>query len=59
MLISCLLMQELSENGDVFTPSDVERALWSSAINSKLKASQSEDKSEAGQQKRAKRKRKY
>ncbi|KAH7689779.1 DNA-glycosylase protein [Dioscorea alata] len=51
--------KELSENGDVFTPSDVERALWSSAIKSKLKASQSEDGSEAGQQKRAKRKRKF
>ncbi|KAM0949937.1 hypothetical protein DsansV1_C05g0058121 [Dioscorea sansibarensis] len=50
---------ELSENGDVFTPSDVERALWSSAINSKLKPSQSGDGSEAGQHKRAKRKRRF
>ncbi|KAJ0967714.1 hypothetical protein J5N97_024631 [Dioscorea zingiberensis] len=34
--------KELSEEGDPFTPSDVERALWSSAINTKLKVSQSD-----------------
>ena len=28
--------QELSLEGDSFTPSDVERALWSSAVGTKL-----------------------
>lgn len=35
-------LQELSSEGDVFTPSDVERALWSSAIGAKLQSSQSD-----------------
>lgn len=34
--------EELSSEGDVFTPSDVERALWSSAIGAKLQSSQSD-----------------
>ncbi|XVE95076.1 hypothetical protein REPUB_Repub02eG0065100 [Reevesia pubescens] len=32
--------KELSSEGDSFTPSDVERALWSSAIGLKLQSSQ-------------------
>ncbi|XP_076959943.1 uncharacterized protein LOC143636169 [Bidens hawaiensis] len=31
--------KDLSADGDVFTPSDVERALWSSAIGAKIEAS--------------------
>ncbi|XP_022139314.1 uncharacterized protein LOC111010256 [Momordica charantia] len=48
--------KELSSDGQIFTPSDVERALWSSATGEKLKASQSqlEPKNGSG----AKRKRK-
>jgi hypothetical protein len=29
------VLKELSVGGEIFTPSDVERALWSSAIASK------------------------
>ncbi|KAI3760727.1 hypothetical protein L1987_51126 [Smallanthus sonchifolius] len=35
--------KELSADGDVFTPSDVERALWSSAIGVKIVASSNTD----------------
>ncbi|KAI3806658.1 hypothetical protein L1987_22570 [Smallanthus sonchifolius] len=35
--------KELSADGDVFTPSDVERALWSSAIGAKITASSNTD----------------
>lgn len=35
-------LQELSSEGQNFTPSDVERALWSIAIGEKFKGSQSE-----------------
>ncbi|KAJ0553794.1 hypothetical protein HanOQP8_Chr08g0289421 [Helianthus annuus] len=34
---------ELSAEGDVFTPSDVERALWSSAIGAKVEESSNTD----------------
>ncbi|KAK3029113.1 hypothetical protein RJ639_038818 [Escallonia herrerae] len=50
--------KELSATGDTFTPSDVERALWSSSVGSKLPAAQSGPDSEAGTNKRTKRKRK-
>ncbi|KAK3030220.1 hypothetical protein RJ639_038343, partial [Escallonia herrerae] len=50
--------KELSATGDTFTPSDVERALWSSSVGSKLPAAQSGPDSEAGSYKRTKRKRK-
>ncbi|KAJ0764866.1 hypothetical protein HanPI659440_Chr08g0296951 [Helianthus annuus] len=35
--------KELSAEGDVFTPSDVERALWSSAIGAKVEESSNTD----------------
>ncbi|KAI7747574.1 hypothetical protein M8C21_010288 [Ambrosia artemisiifolia] len=35
--------KELSAEGEVFTPSDVERALWSSAIGAKIVASSNTD----------------
>ncbi|KAK9065669.1 hypothetical protein SSX86_015070 [Deinandra increscens subsp. villosa] len=35
--------KELSADGDLFTPSDVERALWSSAIGAKFEASSNTD----------------
>lgn len=50
-------MQELSSAGESFTPSDVERALWSAAVGAKLMVSpnQSDGKSSSGR----KRKRKF
>ncbi|GKV20017.1 hypothetical protein SLEP1_g30197 [Rubroshorea leprosula] len=39
--------KDLSLNGDSFTPSDIERSLWSSAIGAKLLASQSNPDTEA------------
>lgn len=50
--------KELSAESEVFTPSDVERALWSSAIASKLNSSLSDDGPEASTKKSVKRKRK-
>lgn len=38
--------QELSQEGEVFTPSDVERALWSCAIGAKFLASKNNPKSD-------------
>ncbi|XP_076931223.1 uncharacterized protein LOC143596302 [Bidens hawaiensis] len=35
--------KELSAEGDAFTPSDVERALWSSAVGAKIEASSNTD----------------
>lgn len=55
---SKLTWQELSVEGNCFTPVDVERALWSSAIRTKLLHSPSDDKSEAGVNRSTKRKRK-
>lgn len=37
------VLQELSVDGDCFTPSDVERALWSSAVGSMSLTSSSDD----------------
>ncbi|XP_026382772.1 uncharacterized protein LOC113278041 [Papaver somniferum] len=42
----------LESEDDPFTPSDVERALWSSAIGSKEQASAKESKSTSGKRKR-------
>ncbi|WOK95591.1 hypothetical protein Cni_G04298 [Canna indica] len=50
--------KELSVEGDCFTPSDVERALWSSAVGSKMLNSPSQADSEAGAKRTTKRKRK-
>ncbi|GAV57992.1 hypothetical protein CFOL_v3_01528 [Cephalotus follicularis] len=50
--------KELSSKGDSFTPSDVERALWSSAIGYKLVAAQSEQDPKISTSKNSKRKRK-
>lgn len=50
--------KELSSEGESFTPSDVERALWSSAIGSKLLASRSDPASKINPSKNSKRKRK-
>ncbi|XP_042452378.1 uncharacterized protein LOC122036995 [Zingiber officinale] len=52
--------KELSVEGNCFTPVDVERALWSSAVRAKLLHSPSDDKSEAeaGVKRSTKRKRK-
>ena len=36
------IFKELSSGGDIFTPSDIERALWSSATGAKLLALQSD-----------------
>lgn len=38
--------KELSSNEDPFTPSDIERSLWSSAIGAKLLASQTKQETE-------------
>lgn len=53
------LLQELVSEENSFTPSDVERALWSSAIGLKLKASKSNQDSEIKTTKNSKRKRKH
>ncbi|KAB1203946.1 hypothetical protein CJ030_MR8G001940 [Morella rubra] len=50
--------KELSSEGETFTPSDVERALWSSAVGVKLLASHSESVSEINPSKSSKKKRK-
>jgi hypothetical protein len=47
--------KELSAEGDLFTPSDVERSLWSSAVSSRLAVSSAKD---VKPNKTAKRKRK-
>ncbi|XP_074573566.1 uncharacterized protein LOC141829995 [Curcuma longa] len=49
--------KELSVEGNCFTPVDIERALWSSAVRAKLLHSPSDDKSEAGVKRSTKRKR--
>ncbi|KAJ8499270.1 hypothetical protein OPV22_009822 [Ensete ventricosum] len=51
--------KDLSADGNIFTPADVERALWSSAVGSKLLKSPPEDGLEAGARKSIKRKRKF
>lgn len=51
-------LQELSLEGETFTPSDVERALWSRAIGEKLKGSQSQLDPNNGGKTGTKRKRK-
>ena len=51
-------MQELSSENETFTPSDVERALWSSAIGTKLLASHPDADSKVNTSKSSKRKRK-
>ncbi|KAK9215820.1 hypothetical protein WN944_007826 [Citrus x changshan-huyou] len=51
--------KELVSEENSFTPSDVERALWSSAIGLKLKASKSNQDSEIKTTKNSKRKRKH
>ncbi|XP_030528692.1 uncharacterized protein LOC115739627 [Rhodamnia argentea] len=50
--------KELSTEGQLFTPSDVERALWSSAIEAKLGSSQSDSAAKTNVNKKSKRKRK-
>ncbi|KAF8024675.1 hypothetical protein BT93_F1756 [Corymbia citriodora subsp. variegata] len=50
--------KELSTEGQLFTPSDVERALWSSAIEAKLGNSQSDSVAKPDTGKMSKRKRK-
>lgn len=50
--------KELSAEGDTFTPSDVERALWSSAIGAKLSAPVPQRDAEAKSTRNTKRKRK-
>ncbi|XP_023536029.1 uncharacterized protein LOC111797290 [Cucurbita pepo subsp. pepo] len=50
--------KELSSEGQIFTPSDVERALWSTAIGEKVKGSQSQLDPKNGGKTGAKRKRK-
>ncbi|KAL3734971.1 hypothetical protein ACJRO7_024176 [Eucalyptus globulus] len=50
--------KELSAEGQLFTPSDVERALWSSAIEAKLENSQSDSVAKTDVGKMSKRKRK-
>ena len=51
-------LQELSLEGEIFTPSDVERALWSRAIGEKLKGSKSQLDPNNGGKTGTKRKRK-
>ncbi|XP_031273099.1 uncharacterized protein LOC116131582 [Pistacia vera] len=51
--------KELVYEGNCFTPSDVEMALWSSAIGAKLQASRSAADPEIKRRKSAKRKRKH
>ncbi|XP_071716521.1 uncharacterized protein [Rutidosis leptorrhynchoides] len=46
--------KELSTKGDVFTPTDVERALWCSAIGAKVAASPNDD-TNSGKKKRKRR----
>ncbi|KAH7523770.1 hypothetical protein FEM48_Zijuj06G0047300 [Ziziphus jujuba var. spinosa] len=50
--------KELSSEGDIFTPSDVERALWSSAVGAKLLSSNLNPDSKSNTSKNTKRKRK-
>lgn len=50
--------KELSSENETFTPSDVERALWSSAIGTKLLASHPDADSKVNTSKSSKRKRK-
>ncbi|KAG5543695.1 hypothetical protein RHGRI_016453 [Rhododendron griersonianum] len=50
--------KELSAEGDTFTPSDVERALWSSTIGAKLPAPVAQRDPEAESTRKSKRKRK-
>ncbi|RRT32395.1 hypothetical protein BHE74_00012094 [Ensete ventricosum] len=57
--LTLLYLQDLSADGNIFTPADVERALWSSAVGSKLLKSPPEDGLEAGARKSIKRKRKF
>ncbi|ONK60245.1 uncharacterized protein A4U43_C08F15940 [Asparagus officinalis] len=52
-----VLKGELSMEGEVFTASDVERALWSSAAASKVKASATDNKQKYSTKKSTKRKR--
>ncbi|KAJ0087584.1 hypothetical protein Patl1_08774 [Pistacia atlantica] len=52
-------LHELVYEGNCFTPSDVEMALWSSAIGAKLQASRSAADPEIRTRKSAKRKRKH
>eukprot|EP00268_Persea_americana_P043341 TRINITY_DN4354_c1_g1_i2.p1 TRINITY_DN4354_c1_g1~~TRINITY_DN4354_c1_g1_i2.p1 ORF type:complete len:220 (-),score=48.65 TRINITY_DN4354_c1_g1_i2:480-1139(-) len=49
--------KELSMGGDLFTPSDVERALWSSSVGAKLQALPSQENPKASSKTNAKRKR--
>ncbi|GJU27407.1 hypothetical protein Tco_1166028 [Tanacetum coccineum] len=49
--------KELSAKGDLFTPSDVERALWSSAIGAKLATSPPKTDIDASKSTKKKRKR--
>ena len=51
-------LQELSSENETFTPSDVERALWSSAIETKQLASNPDADSKVKPSKSSKRKRK-
>ena len=51
-------MQELSSENENFTPSDVERALWSSAMETKQLASHPDANSKFKPSKSSKRKRK-
>lgn len=58
LLVEC--MQELTAEGESFTPSDVERALWSGAVGAKLLSSESDpdlktDKSKNPNKRRRKR----
>jgi len=53
------IFKELSSARDIFTPSDIERALWSSAVGAKLLALQSDpDSKKASTARDIKRKRK-
>ncbi|PSR99942.1 Ena/VASP-like protein [Actinidia chinensis var. chinensis] len=50
--------KELSAEGDIFTPSDVERALWSSTTGAKLPAASAQPDLKVNSNKNSKRKRK-
>ncbi|XP_057469840.1 uncharacterized protein LOC130758873 isoform X1 [Actinidia eriantha] len=50
--------KELSAEGDIFTPSDVERALWSATIGAKLPAASAQPDLKVNSNKNSKRKRK-
>ncbi|XP_057469841.1 uncharacterized protein LOC130758873 isoform X2 [Actinidia eriantha] len=50
--------EELSAEGDIFTPSDVERALWSATIGAKLPAASAQPDLKVNSNKNSKRKRK-